>query len=63
MVVIYKHGLTDTILDPYLYEIQVDFVEVTKPDPNDHKDGDLSAMNTGMSRMRNAFFPCIRAPP
>jgi len=23
---------------------QVDFVEVTKPDPNDHKDGDLTAM-------------------
>jgi hypothetical protein len=45
-----------------MYEMQVDFVEVTKPDPNDHKDGDLSAMNTGMSRMRNAFFPCIRAP-
>ena len=26
---------------------QVDFVEVTKPDPNDDKDGDLSFMNTG----------------
>jgi hypothetical protein len=25
----------------------VDFVEVTKPDPNDDKDGDLSFMNTG----------------
>lgn len=29
--------------------MQVDFVEVTKPDPNDHKDGDLSAMDTGLS--------------
>ena len=43
--------------------MQVDFVEVTKPDPNDHKDGDLSAMNTGMTRMCNAFPPSIRAPP
>jgi len=25
--------------------LEVDFVEVTKPDPNDHKDGDLSAMD------------------
>jgi len=25
---------------------QVDFVEVTKPDPNDHKDGDLTAMSS-----------------
>jgi hypothetical protein len=26
--------------------LEVDFVEVTKPDPNDHKDGDLSAMDS-----------------
>jgi Ran GTPase-activating protein (RanGAP) involved in mRNA processing and transport len=32
---------------PYFGILEVDFVEVTKPDPNDHKDGDLKAMKEG----------------